>query len=234
MTDSIHPYRRQRLEPEISAVSIELSVGPPLTIVNRDARRSSAVMAIKKLRAHALLAAVGTLAIEWLIRLKRRNLATAAVGTLSATSAVVIGVTPMIASDDQHNSPPAAVQVVTLTPTPAVTRTVTAPPRRPTAAPARSQQPTPTRRASQPTSSARPPYPASPSPTIEPQQQTASAEPNIAAPGSTDSAQRTSSAGPTSSSAAPAPAEATQPPQPAAKSCTLRVDLDPLLNLCAL
>lgn len=261
--ENVHEYRRERLEPEIAAMSVETEEADnPMVIVNVD--DPAAKSAIKKVIGWlGVISGIGWL-IKWAQRSARRQLAVAVAST-AAVAATAAAVVVVEAAQNGETRPPAtAERVVTLPASPPVTVTVTPSPD-PTAPPAirdtppheRSHprlidvadRPTPSRASSVPVSEpTRPRRRRTPPPATRasapPPVQAEAAEPG---PPSRDVDSPASTTAPTVSDSTPEqPTTGPEPtppppsvePEPtlAAAGCDglVEVDLDPLLDLCLL
>lgn len=127
--DNVHHFRREPLEPEVAATSIEAidSDDVPMTIVNRDTRRTVVMAALRRLRTRVLIPALLGAMVERLVRQARRRPVTVAIAGATVVSTMVVSSAFALASNDQPlAAPPVVVERVTLPPLPAVTHTITA------------------------------------------------------------------------------------------------------------
>lgn len=260
---NIHPYRREHLEPEIAAMSVEFlddddDGEKPTVIVNID--DPGAKGAIKKITV-LIGAAFGGLA-EWIRRNARdRPAVTALVGAgmSAAATAMLITIT-----DNSDSRPPVVAERIVTVPAMPHTRTVTArsttaptpPPKetprrsetaaqpsswrtvapvpepttQPTAQPERTRRPEPTPRASTPRPSTSH-TPTSREATVQPTRDSGDTGPP-AAPVTSAAPGR----GATREPPEPEPLQSQPPPTQAAADCggLIRVEVDPLLDLCLL
>lgn len=245
---SVQHYRRRQLEPEIAAMSVETAESDqPVLIVNID--DPAARTAIRKVIT-LVGAALGGLA-EWLKNVAHdHSTVTTAAGTALVTATAITVVPALVVDGEKYRPPPVAIErVVTLTalPGPAATVTVTQFPERSTVAvlPTRrpSQSPVPPTRLPSPEAtperSAR-----TSSPVKTPARQTPTPKPQasddeLAATPSTVTPTRP----PPTETPAPepeppptigAPGADLEPTVAAACGGIIRVDLDPLPDLCLL
>ncbi|HEY9371002.1 hypothetical protein [Streptomyces sp.] len=258
--DNVQQYRRERLEPEIAAMSVETGDDDnPIVIVNID--DPTAKNAIKKVIVWlGAILGIGSI-IEWVQRSTRRQLAFAIAGTAAvATSATIVATETVLPDRGRPASPVIAHRVVTLPPAPPITVTATPKPR-PTKTRATQE---PTRPKTRPTRTVARPLPAAtvapprPEPTRSKPRATPSATPSVRR---TRPPVRTEEAGPDPSgsdvgppasvtpTASPPPTQQPtpdpepepttsfpDPPADATRTCDglVEVDLDPLLDLCLL
>lgn len=238
--ENIQQYRRQRLEPEIVAMSVELSEDEnPTLIVNID--DPEAKSGVKK--AIIWLGTIGGI-FEWSRRSTKEQIALAVAGTAVVATAATAAITAMALDGSDADRPPVvAERVVTLPPDPPVTVTSSAepsktitrsepPPRSGT--PAR-EQPAHSTSIEQPDAGVAPIQARTPAPrprrSREPPVQ--DAPPTMPPPAEADSpAPETTDPPPTR----PAPQPEPDPIVAAAPSCAgvVEVDVDPLPDLCLL
>lgn len=255
MTDqpqkNVRQYRREQLEPEIAAMSVEIEESEnPIVIVNID--DPAAKGAIKK-----VIVWLGTITgigwiVEWLQRSVRHQIVLAVAGTATvAITATAVVVTDIVR--EKPRPPTTAQHVITLPPPPPVT--VTAPTTQPTtppstAEPERSMPPAEGREQPRPASTPQP-IPEStrhsprPAPTRSAKPTTTATNSRSSAPTAASSKRPAPDVDPPPTSAAPM-ATTDPPPQPspepepeptvAAADCQglAQIDLDPLLDLCLL
>ncbi|MGW4406584.1 hypothetical protein ACWEJ6_21320 [Nonomuraea sp. NPDC004702] len=248
--DNVHEYRRERLEPEIAAMSVEIDEEDnPIVIVNID--DPAAKKAIKKVI--VWLGGITGLAWlrEWAAESAQRQIALAA----ASTAAVVIAGAAVMTDVTRHDVAPAppitAERIVTLPPLPPVT--ITAVPstpakpsrRRTTAGQADGEDEPPPSTAPPPRLVTTPRSSSTAAPATSPRAHTTkpTASPKTAEPdgrhGDADSRER-SAAPPATTPPSPQPTAQPEPtPEPtvaAAQDCdgVVEVDLDPLLDLCLL
>jgi hypothetical protein len=257
--DNVQQYRREQLEPEIAAMSVETDDdGNPIVIVNID--DPAAKNAIKKVIVWiGALTGLGWI-VDWVQRSLRRHVVLAIAGTATVASAVTAVATE--SARDRPRPPAMAQQVITLPPPPPITVTATPTVKKPTPrkaiTPAHTRPPAESVELPRPSAppaisaSNRPrtlphstPPPAterpSTSPAVRPTQADNSplAQPTLTI--SPDSIpESTPTVTPTQPSPEPEPTPEPEPePQPpvvADDDCSglVEVDLDPLLDLCLL
>lgn len=244
--EKIQQYRRQRLEPEIAAMSVESSEDEnPTLIVNID--DPTAKGTIKKVIIWlGGLAGLGEILRWWSRRSPKEQMAAAMAGTAAVATIATAAVTPITRDDGDTSRPPVvAERVVTLPPEPPVTVTAsprpskTAPRESPPASPAPAiEHPARPTRSEQPlgggeTARTRTPAP-SPSPRRSTKPPTRDAPPSTAQPIAESDSPRPNTTAPTSPSAPTTQPEPEPEPTVAALDCVVEVDLDPLLDLCLL
>ncbi|MFI7691709.1 hypothetical protein ACIBQ6_21760 [Nonomuraea sp. NPDC049655] len=249
--DNVHEYRRERLEPEIAAMSVEIDEDEnPIVIVNID--DPAAKKAIK--RVIVWLGGITGLAWlrEWASQSAQRQIALAVASTAAAGIAATAVMTDVTRHEADPTPPATAERVITLPPHPPVT--ITAVLSTPASKPSRRRAPAEQADGEDdpPPSTAPPPRLVAtprPSPTADPTTSPrAHATEPTAPPKTSDRGGRhsdadqpgRSTAPPTTTPPSPQPAAQPEPtPEPtvaAAEDCDglVEVDLDPLLDLCLL
>lgn len=238
--ENVHPYRREHLEPEIAAMSVEMDDGenPPALIVNID--DPNAKGAIGKVIVW-IGASIGG-AVELIRRSIQTHPARVLAGTVVLTTATTSAVSPLVIGELDRPPPIAIERIVTLPAAPGPVRTVTA-------ASTHTTSRTPT--VSAPRRS-----PSHPPPTLMPSwQPTGNAtprrtprftrSPRTASPPTDTETQSTEAGRPTTPPLeTPQPEPETpptdrppaEPSNPAAAGCggVIEVDVDPLLDICIL
>ncbi|WP_433520057.1 hypothetical protein ACQP2T_63695 (plasmid) [Nonomuraea sp. CA-143628] len=246
---NVHPYRRQKLEPEIAAMSVETEDDDqPTVIVNID--DPAAKPAIRKVII-LVGAAFGGLAelIKRVASERHRTItaiASTAIVTVTATTVV-----PAVLDDNKHRPPPIAIErVVTLSapsqPAATVTATITEAPQPSAAAPTKparsaepavfwtrlpSSKPTPERSARTNTP-VKTPARKTPTPTPRASDDELAAE----FPATMPTRQLPSDTPAPEPEASPEPPSQDPAPTVAAAGCggIIHVDVDPLLDVCVL
>lgn len=242
---NVRSYRREHLEPEIAAMSVEIDEDePPALIVNID--DPEAKSGVRKV---IVLVGAGFWGLtEWVRRIVQTHPLTVLAGTALATTAAAVFSTVIV--DDRRQPPPVAIErVVTLPASPRPVQTVTA-----TATRTVSHTPTPSIVAAKSSPSRVNPPPtvaATSEPTVAP---TPRRTPRATRPAKTTpptqipspQPSRTSDTPPTVANETPTPEPEPEPEPPptddpprptmAATGCggVIEVDLDPLLRVCVL
>lgn len=238
---------RGNLPPEIAAIALPQEEGqPPLVILNAADKDPRATFSLFRPDLY-LLALLGWLA-ERLIRLGREHIATTAITTVAAGSIGIVGASVVLDGDSRPEARPAPAVVTIVTTAPRATFTVTperevvtlTPPRKtstpapilparllttPTTRPTERGEPSP-KPTKKPTRAATPTPRKTPSPA--PQETADSAIPPPSTM-STPSGPEPTSPPPVADATEPAPAE---PSTAARQDCGIRVDVDPLLEVC--
>lgn len=245
---SIEPIpSRGNLPPEIAAIALPQGEGrPPLVILNAADKDPRATFSLFRPDLY-LLAFLAWLA-ERVIRLGREQIATTAISTVAAGSIGIVGASVVLDGDSRPDARSAPATVTIVATAPRATFTVTpergvvtlAPPRKtstsapvlpamlittPTARPTGRGEPSP-KPTKKPTREATPTPRKTPSPA--PQETPDSAIPSPSTT-STPSDPEPTSPPPVANAPEPAPAE---PSTAARQDCAIRVDADPLLEVC--
>lgn len=241
---NVRSYRREHLEPEIAAMSVEIDEDePPALIVNID--DPEAKSGVRKV---IVLIGAGLWGLtEWVRRAVQAHPVTVLAGTALATTAAA-AVISVVVADDKHRPPPIAIErVVTLpallgpvqTVTATTTHTVSATPRPSTMA--ATPKSSPSRVNPPPTGTATSEPTVAPTPRRTPRAtRLAKTTPPTQIPSPQPS--RSSDTPPTAANETPTPEPepppTDDPPRPtmAAAGCggVIEVDLDPLLRVCVL
>lgn len=247
---NVRSYRREHLEPEIAAMSVEIDEDePPALIVNID--DPEAKSGVRKV---IVLIGAGLWGLtEWVRRAVQAHPVTVLAGTAVATTAAA-AVLSVVVADDKRQPPPVAIErVITLPASPRPVQTVTAIATRTVTA---SRTPGPSVVAALAKSS---PSQAHPPPTVAPASEptvapTPRRTPRATRPATTTPptqipsplSSRSSDAPPTVANETPKPEPEPEPEPPptddpprptmAAAGCggLVEVDLDPLLEVCLL